>query len=89
MNLNNDWKIVVHGNVEKQLAKIPWADSVRIRDVIRGLVFYPYGGDAQKLKGEENIWRRRVGNYRIKYEILKDERVVYVFDVERRTSRTY
>ncbi|MDP3725239.1 MAG: type II toxin-antitoxin system RelE/ParE family toxin [Nanoarchaeota archaeon] len=89
MNLNNGWKIVVHGNVEKQLAKIPWADVVRIRHALRELIFNPYDGDAQKLGGEESVWRRRVGNYRIKYEILKNERVMYVFDVERRTSRTY
>jgi len=41
------------------------------------------------MRGEENIWRRRVGAFRVFYELLPQEKVVYVFHVKRRTSKTY
>lgn len=41
------------------------------------------------MKGEENVWRRRVGSYRIFYEIIVDKKIIYVYDVKRRTSSTY
>jgi len=49
----------------------------------------PFLGDIEKIKGEENIWRRRVGAYRIFCEIVSQDRIIYVFRVERRTSSTY
>jgi len=49
----------------------------------------PYRGDIEKMKGEENIWRRRIGAYRIFYEIIPKEKVIYVFRAERRTTKTY
>jgi len=41
------------------------------------------------MKGEENVWRRRVGAYRIFYELISKEKTINVFRVERRTSKTY
>jgi mRNA-degrading endonuclease RelE of RelBE toxin-antitoxin system len=49
----------------------------------------PYGGDIAKLGGEEDVWRRRVGAYRVFYEVNQKKRVIYIFRVERRTSKTY
>ena len=51
--------------------------------------FSPYIGDIEKIKGESNLWRRRIGAYRVFYEIKQEERIVHVFWVERRTSKTY
>ena len=49
----------------------------------------PYVGDIQKIKGEKDVWRRRVGNYRIFYEIDRNEKIIHIFRVERRGSKTY
>lgn len=49
----------------------------------------PFIGDIEKMKGEENVWRRRVGSYRIFYEVLKDQKIIYINDLKRRTSNTY
>ena len=46
-------------------------------------------GDIVKLGGEDNIWRRRVGNYRIKYRVSMEEKIIDIYDIERRTSSTY
>lgn len=49
----------------------------------------PYAGDIVKLEGANNTWRRRVGSYRVFYEIIPGDKVIHVFRVERRTSKTY
>jgi len=89
MNLDVNWKLRIREKVYKDLKKFPQKDQERIFRVIEQLPLKPYSGDIEKMKGEENIWRRRVGAYRIFYEIISQERVIHVFRVERRTSKTY
>ncbi len=54
-------------NDYKFLSRIPQKDAERIFSVIPGLPDNPFSGDIQKMKGEENVWRRRIGAYRIRY----------------------
>lgn len=49
----------------------------------------PFDGDIVKLGGEEDMWRRRVGAYRVLFKVLSEEKVVFVREVARRTSSTY
>ena len=89
MNSNESWIVQVDLAVYKFLKKIPRKDSERILFAIDGLSANPFSGDIQKMKGEEDVWRKRVGAYRIFYEVLGHERAVHVFHAERRTSNTY
>lgn len=89
MNSNKNWGLRIENAVYKELARFPKKDTERIMKTIKLLPLDPYIGDIQKIKGEENIWRRRVGNYRIFYEVKMLEKIVQVFWVERRTSSTY
>lgn len=84
-----NWLLEVDPRVLKTARKLPAHDAEKIREVIRTLPENLYGGDIQKMKGEENAWRRRVGNYRIFYKILPNQRIIVVFHLERRTSKTY
>jgi mRNA-degrading endonuclease RelE of RelBE toxin-antitoxin system len=47
----------------------------------------PYGGDIKRL--QPSGWRRRVGNYRIFYDLLIEKRQIVIIGIERRTSTTY
>ncbi|MBU4481626.1 type II toxin-antitoxin system RelE/ParE family toxin [Candidatus Parcubacteria bacterium] len=90
MNSNTDWKLKIRDRIWKDLAKFPEKDRERIIGIIeKEIILNPYLGDIEKMKGEENSWRRRVGAYRIFYEIYTEEKIIYVFRVERRTSKTY
>ncbi|MDO8520504.1 MAG: type II toxin-antitoxin system RelE/ParE family toxin [bacterium] len=83
------WRILLDDGAKKYLRRVPKSDSERILRAIKGLVADPYGGDIEKMQGEENVWRRRIGSYRFLYEIYQSTRMVYVFDIERRSSSTY
>lgn len=89
MNSSKNWDLHVDPSVFKTLKRIPRHDAEVLLTVIRLLPSDPYFGDIQKIKGEDSSWRRRVGVYRIFYKIKIAERVVLVFNLERRTSGTY
>ena len=68
---------------------MPKNDSERLSQAIDSLVWDPFAGDIRKIEGQQNAWRRRVGSYRIFYDIKIEEKIVVVFRVARRTSQTY
>ncbi len=89
MSSSENWDLRVDPDVFKILKRISWQDAEVILKVIKLLPFNPYFGDIQKMRGEENSWRRRVGSYRIFYKLKTKEKVILVFNLERRTSKTY
>lgn len=89
MNLNKNWVLQIDQSVLKDLKKFPQKDCQRIIAAIQSLPINPFAGDIQKMKGEKNVWRRRIGSYRLFYEVLSEEKVIHVFRIERRTSQTY
>ncbi len=88
MSLEN-WDSLIKESVFKSLKKFPKKDSKYIMDAMEELSMNLYSGDIKRIKGESNVWRKRVGNYRIFYEIHKTIRTIVVFKVERRSSHTY
>lgn len=90
MNLNSNWQLKIRDRVWKDVAKFPKKDQDRITEVIeKEISVNPYSGDIEKIKGEENSWRRRSGTYRIFYEIIPRDNTIYISRIERRTSKTY
>ena len=83
------WQLAVDPSAQKQLRRFPQKDVERIRFGLQSLAQDPFIGDMQKMKGDESIWRRRIGSYRIKYELYILERTVYVYEIKRRGSNTY
>jgi mRNA-degrading endonuclease RelE of RelBE toxin-antitoxin system len=49
----------------------------------------PFSGDIVRLKAQPTAWRRRVGNWRILFDIVPEKGQVLVHDIVRRTSTTY
>lgn len=89
MNSNIIWVLQIDPKVLKTVRKFPPKDTKRIVSVIEALPTNPYVGDMQKMAGEKNVWRRRIGSYRLFYELIPNEKVIHVFHVERRTTTTY
>jgi mRNA-degrading endonuclease RelE of RelBE toxin-antitoxin system len=73
----------------KQLAELPLADRERVAMMLHQMQDDPYAGDIARLQGEPFGWRRRVGNYRVIYELIPEQRAIIVSRIERRTTTTY
>lgn len=77
------YRIEFKRSVRKDLRKIGKSDVVRILEVIQRLGEDPYSPGSKKLVGEE-LYRVRVGNFRILYEVIDEVLVVTVIKVSHR-----
>ncbi len=82
------WQIELAESARKFLLRIPKKDAFRIKTALYEMGQNPYTGDIVKLKGDF-VWRRRVGSYRVFFEIYESSRSVRVYGIERRGSNTY
>ncbi len=89
MNVSKSWDLQIDSGVLRTLKRIVRRDAEVLLEVIRLLPANPYFGDIQKMKGEDSAWRRRIGSYRIFYKINIAEKIILVFHLERRNSKTY
>lgn len=89
MNLKENWDLRIDDRVEKRVARFPENDQERIRLALRSLVGDPFLGDCKKMQGEKDVWRRRIGAYRIFYELHTKQKVIHVVEIQRRASKTY
>lgn len=83
------WEVRVPKRVNKALNKLSLKERNTILVILHDFGNNPWTGDIVKLKGKENMWRRRVGNYRIFYFVDIKTKIVEITEIERRTSSTY
>ena len=84
-----NWQVKIANAARKNLKRFPPKDKQKIESALYDLIFNPYSGDIEKIEGEENSWRRRVGSYRIFYDVDKKNKIIKVTYIKRRTSSTY
>ena len=84
-----NWQVKIAKKASKQMKRIPKKDVKRLLFVLKGLSENPYQGDIEKIKEEDNVWRRRIGNYRILYEVILGQKHINVFQIRRRATTTY
>ncbi len=83
------WQLRIAKQVARKLKKVPRKDQERIAGAIADMRMSPFRGDIARLKSESAAWRRRVGNYRIFFDVDVEELLVDVTDIRRRTTTTY
>ena len=83
------WELIVANPARRAIRDMPRADGEQIVDALEEMRADPYAGDIKFLKGTDRALRRRVGAWRVMFEVHTDRRVVVILDVERRGSNTY
>ncbi len=83
------WELLLAGPARKALERMPAADRRRVLAALDAMEQNPFSGDTVRLKARPIAWRRRVGNWRILFDIEPERRRVLVHHVVRRTSTTY
>ena len=83
------WSIVLVKSAQKQLHTFPQKSAEFIFRALEAMETNPWSGDVVKLAGEDAMWRRRVGSYRIVFAIDLINKTVYIYAILRRTSSTY
>ena len=79
-----DYAIVFARSARKELEALNSPMIERVITRIEGLAHDPRPTGARKLRGSGNLWRVRIGDYRIVYGLDDRRRVVDIVRVRRR-----
>ena len=80
-------RVLISKSALKELRSIPSRDREAVKNKIAKLAFFPLVRlDVKKLKGQQDIFRLRVGEYRVIFEYGKNERVVKILKIGKRSS---
>jgi mRNA interferase RelE/StbE len=63
------YDVLIERNAIREIKKFPNHDIQRIKESLKKLAEFPAGLDVKKLAGTRNIYRIRVGDYRILIEL--------------------
>lgn len=83
------WDVSLAGAAQKAVRKAPRGDQDRLLAALEEMSANPWSGDVVHLRNEPTAWRRRVGDWRILFDVDSEAHLVLVADVVRRTSTTY
>jgi mRNA interferase RelE/StbE len=75
------WKIIIHRKTEKTLKHLRGEILARTREAIRSLAENPRPIGYKKMVGYENLYRIRIGDWRIIYAIEDENLIVIVLEV--------
>ncbi len=75
------YSIVLKKKAKKFIDSLPLSEKKRL---VRAMERLPSGEDVKKMKGYADLYRLRVGDYRVIYTVNNGELVVYVIDVGNR-----
>ena len=78
------YTVQIEHKARRQLAALPDQMRARIEPRLEALAEDPRPRGAIKLRGGQNIYRIRVGQYRVLYEVRDDVLVVLVVEVGHR-----
>ena len=79
-----DYRVVFTRSARKELEKLPPTVADRIVAMSERLTSEPRSVGARKLRGASDLWRVRVGDYRVVYAINDAENIVDVSVVRHR-----
>jgi mRNA interferase RelE/StbE len=79
-----DYKLVTARSFEKDLRKLPDDVLKRVVTKVKPLANEPFPEGVRKPEGEENLYRLRVGDFRVIYSVNKKEKVVDLIYVRNR-----
>jgi mRNA interferase RelE/StbE len=80
----NRWTGLQTRDVEKVMRRLPANLVQRLDRAIRALASDPWPRGCKKLVGHENLYRIRVGDWRISYAVEDDQLIVLVIEVASR-----
>lgn len=75
------WKVSLRPRAQKEFQKLPKSLQARVVSRLERLAEDPFGPGSDKLAGHENLWRIRLGDYRIIFEPKKEILLITVIRI--------
>lgn len=81
---DRQWRVQIERRAERSLRRLPKPLLARIRSAIGGLGEDPRPHGYRKLKGFENLYRIRVGEWRVVYAIEEEMLIILIVEISPR-----
>ncbi len=78
------YHVEITGSAERQLRKLARSNQLRVARALVGLATEPFPTQSRKIAGTQDVWRIRVGSYRILYSVDNDRVVVIILKIGHR-----
>lgn len=82
------WGLVIGSRAKRQYRRIPSQDRRGIDAAFSEMCEDPFKGDVKTLHGLNSL-RRRVGDWRVLFELSEAKKLIIVTAIKRRGSSTY
>jgi mRNA interferase RelE/StbE len=82
----NNYDITFARSARRDLERLENRDIRRILLEIEALALQPRPTGCRKLRGEDNLWRIRVGSYRVIYSVDDQQQLVDIIAVRHRSD---
>ena len=79
-----NYRIELSATAEKQIRKLGQENQIRVLRAIKRLGGEPHPPGSRKLRGYEDVYRIRVGTFRVLYSIENDRLLIIVLKVGHR-----
>ena len=75
------YQVIISRSAEKDISRLPQVVLKRVATAIDGLMSNPFPQGAKKMTStEKNLWRVRIGDYRMVYQV---DTAISVVDIRR------
>ena len=83
------WKLIYSRRAVRSLRRLPRDDQARLLMQLNAMQEDPLGGNVKALRHHPISFRRRVGEFRILFDLDQVVRSVLIHDISRRSESTY
>ncbi|MBW3670186.1 MAG: type II toxin-antitoxin system RelE/ParE family toxin [Acidobacteria bacterium] len=80
------YEVIVAASASREIEDLPRSVARRVYERLEALASEPRPHGVKKLKGERELWRIRVGDYRVVYAIDDDTRTIDVVRARHRSK---
>ena len=83
------WGLAIASRPKRQLRRMSALERMQIDRAFTEMCDDPFFGDVKFLRGLSGTIRKRVGDWRVLYELNLENRLIVVTAIKRRGSNTY
>jgi mRNA interferase RelE/StbE len=85
------YSLFFHKKVKKFISELDHSQKDRVKEKLVSFAENPYVGDIKKVRGKKDVFRLRIGDFRILYIFDDKERSIYIvkFDYRKTAYRQH
>jgi len=80
------YSLFFHKKVKKFISELDHSQKDRVKEKLVSFAENPFVGDIKKVKGKKDVFRLRIGDFRILYILDDKEKSIYIVKIDYRKT---